>query len=132
MDEVGLQLLGEEGGYLVVPGVVVLEGVPVVGGLVGGREAGQVEGLGADLVEVQVEEAEALDLSCLQAYQEASGTEEHLVVGQEVGQTVDLEDALEELGVDPVAEAQSLVDLACVEGLAVPPDQQEGVDADWA
>lgn len=131
LDAGDLQLLGEEVGYLVVLGVVVLEGVPAVGGLVGDLEGGLVEGLGADLVEVQVAEGEASDPSCLQAYREASGTEEHLVVGREVGQKVDLEASLEELGVGPVVEAQSLVDLASVEGLAVPPAQQEGVDADW-
>lgn len=131
VDAGALRLLGEEVAYLVVQGVVVWEGVLVVGGLVGGQEGGLVEGQGADLVEVQEAEDEALDPSCPQGYQEASRMEEHLVVGQEVGQRVDQEASLEELGVDPVAEAQPLVDLASVEALAVPLAQQEGVDADW-
>lgn len=54
----------------------------------------------------------------------------NLVVGQEGGQRVDQEASLEELGVDPVVEAQSWVDLASVEALAVPLAHQEGVDAD--
>lgn len=54
------------------------------------------------------------------------------MVGQEAGQRVDQEASLEELGVDPVVGAQSLVDLASVEALAVPLAQPEGVDADWA
>lgn len=123
-------LLGEEVGYLVVLGVVVWEGVPEVGGLVEGQEGGLAEGQGAGLVEVQEAEDEALDPSCLQVYQEALRTEEHLVVGQEGGQRVDQEASLEELGVDPVVEAQSWVDLASVEALAVPLAHQEGVDAD--
>lgn len=53
------------------------------------------------------------------------------VGGQEVGQRVDQEASLEELGVDRVVEAQSLVDLASVEALAVLLAQEEGVDADW-
>lgn len=66
--------------YLVVPGVAVWEGVPVAGGLVGDQEVGLVEDLGADLVEVQEARDEASDPSCLQGYQEASRTEEHLKV----------------------------------------------------
>lgn len=54
------------------------------------------------------------------------------MVGQEADQRVDQEASLEELGVDPVVEAQSLVDLANVEVLVDPLAQQEGVDADWA
>lgn len=64
--------------YLVVLGVVVWEGVLVVVGLVGGLEEGLVEDLGVYPVEVQEAEDEALDPSCLQAYQEASRMEEHL------------------------------------------------------
>lgn len=127
-----LLLLGEEVGYLVVLGVVVWEGVHVVGDLEAVQEGGPVEGREVGLVEVQEAEDEALDPSCLQAYQEVSRTEEHLVAGQEAGQRVDQEASLEGLGVDPVVEAQSLVDPAGVEGLAVPLDQQEGVDADLA
>ena len=48
------------------------------------------------------------------------------------GQRVDQEASLEELGVDPVVEAQPLVDLASVEAPAVLLAQREGVDADWA
>lgn len=55
----------------------------------------------------------------------------NLVGGQEAGQRVDQEASLEELGVDQVVEAQPLVGLASVEGLAVPLAQEEGVDADW-
>lgn len=130
MDVGVLLLVGEEVGYLVVPGVVVWEGVLVVGGLVGGREGDLVEGLGADLVEVQEAEDEALDPSCLQVYQEASRMEERLVVGQEAGQMVDQEASLEEQGVDPEAEVQSLVDPASAEALAVPLAQQEEAGAD--
>lgn len=54
-----------------------------------------------------------------------------LVAGLEEGQTVDQEASLEELGVDQAVEGQPLVDLACVEVLAVPLAQQEGVDAGW-
>lgn len=54
-----------------------------------------------------------------------------LVVGLEEGQTVDQEASLEELGVDPAVEGQPLVDLACVEVLAVPMAQQEGEDVGW-
>lgn len=130
VDVGALLLLGEEGGYLVVLGVEVWEGVLVVGGLVGGQEGGLVGGLGADLAEVQEAEDEASDPSCLQAYQEASGTEEHLVVGLEAGQRVGQEVSWEEQGEGPVVGGQSSVDLASVEGLAVPLAQQEGVDAD--
>lgn len=56
----------------------------------------------------------------------------NLVGGREAGQTVDQEASLEELGVDPVVGVQSWVDLACVEVLAVPLAQKEGVGADWA
>lgn len=66
--------------YLVVLGVGVWEGVLVAGGLEGGQEEGLVEGLGVDLVEVQEAEDEALVPSCLQAYQEASRTEERLEI----------------------------------------------------
>lgn len=48
----------------------------------------------------------------------------NLVVGREVGQRVDREASLEELGVDPVVEAHPLVDLASVEVLAVPLAQE--------
>lgn len=54
----------------------------------------------------------------------------NLVVGQEAGQRVDREASLEELGVDPVVEAQPSVDLASVEVLAAPLAQQGGADAD--
>lgn len=91
MDVGVLLLLGEVEEYLVVLEVVVWEGVLEVVGLVGGRAGVLVEGLGADPVEVQEAEDEALDPSCLQVYQEASRTEEHLVVGQEAGQRVDQE-----------------------------------------
>lgn len=91
MDAGALLLLGEEVEYLVVLEVAVWEGVLVVGGLVGDQEGGLVEGLGADQVEVQEAEDGAWDPSCLQAYQEASRTEEHPVVDQEVGQMVDQE-----------------------------------------
>lgn len=128
VDVGALLLLGEEVGYLVVLGVVVWEGVREVEGLVEGQEEGLVEGQGAGLVEVQEEEDEALDPSGLQVYQEASRMEEHLAVGQEAGQRVDQEASLEELGVDPVVEAQPLADLASVEALAVPLAHQEGVD----
>lgn len=70
--------------YLVVLGVVVWEGVLVAGGLAGGQEGDLVEGLGADLVEVQEAEDEALDPSYLQVYQEASRTEEHLKTTEHV------------------------------------------------
>lgn len=126
-----LLLLGEVVGCLVVLAVGVWEGVLVAGDPEGGQEGGLAEGLGDDLAEVQEAEAEASVPSCLLAYQEASRMEEHLVVGQEVGQKVDQEASLEVLGVDPAVEAQSLVDLASVEALAVPPAQQEEVDADW-
>lgn len=66
--------------YLVVLGVVILVGVLVVGGLVGGQEGGLVEGLGGGQVEVQEAEDEASGPSCLQVYQEASRTEEHLKI----------------------------------------------------
>lgn len=130
VDAGALRLLGEEVVYLVVLGVVVWEGVLVVVGLVGGLEEGLVEDLGVYPVEVQEAEDEALDPSCLQAYQEASRMEEHLVVGQEVGLRVDQEASLEELGVDPEVEAQSSVGLASVEVLAVPLARQVVADAD--
>lgn len=52
--------------------------------LVGDQEADPVEGLGADLVVVQEAEDEAVDPECLQAYQEASRTEEHLQIAEHV------------------------------------------------
>lgn len=64
--------------YLVEQGEGVWEGVLAVGGLVGDLEGGLAGVLGADPGEVQEAEDEALDPSCLQAYQEASGTVEHL------------------------------------------------------
>lgn len=64
--------------YQVVLGVVVWEGVHVVGVLAGGLEVGLVEGQGADLVEVQGVEDEALDPLGLRVYQEVSRMEEHL------------------------------------------------------
>lgn len=54
-----------------------------------------------------------------------------LVVGLEEGQSVDQEASLEELAVDPAVEGQPSADLACVEDLAVPMAQQEGVDVGW-
>lgn len=53
------------------------------------------------------------------------------MVGREAGQRVDREASLEELGVGPVVEVQSLVDLASAEVLAAPLAQQGGADADW-
>lgn len=126
-----LLLLEEEVGYLVVLGVEVWGEVHVVEGLAGGQEGGLVEDQVVDLEEGQEAGDEALGPSCLQAYQEASRMEEHLVGGQEVGQRVDLEVSLEELGVDPVVGVQSLVDLANVVDLVVLQPQQEGEDADW-
>lgn len=130
MDAGALRLSGGEVVYLVVLGAVIWEGVLVVVGLVGGLEEGLVEDLGVYPVEVQEAEVEALDPSCLQAYQEASRMEEHLVVGREVGPRVDQVASLEELGVDPEVEAQSSVGLASVAALAVPLAQQVVADAD--
>lgn len=64
--------------HLVVQGVVVWEGVLVVGGLVGGQEEAPAEGQGADLVEVREAEGGASEPSWVQACRGASGTEEHL------------------------------------------------------
>lgn len=51
--------------------------------------------------------------------------------GQEVGQMVDQEASLVVPEVDQVVEVLSSVALACVEALAVPWSQLEGVVADW-
>lgn len=91
MDEEVLLLLVEEGGYLEELEVGVWEGVLEVGGLVAGQEGVLEGGQGDDQVEVQEAEDEAWDPSNLQAYQEASGTEEHLEGDQEVGQREDQE-----------------------------------------
>lgn len=70
--------------YLVVLGVVIWEVDHVVEGLVEGQEGGLVEDQVVDLVEAQEAEAEALEPSFLQACQEASRTEEHLKITEDL------------------------------------------------
>lgn len=130
MDVGGLLPLGEEAGYLVVLGVVILVEVLVVEGQVGGQEGDLVVGQGGDQGEGQGAEDVAWDPSDLQAYQEASRKEEHQVVAQVVAQRVAQGASLEELGEDPAVEDLSSVDLVNVEALAVQLVQQAVVDAD--
>lgn len=111
-------------GYLVVQGVVVWEGVPWVGGQVGGQEEDQGGGLGAGREEDQEAGGEASDPSFLQGYREASGREEHLVVVLVGGQTGDQGASWEGLGEDPWVGARSSEGPAGVEVPAVP--QLEG------